>query len=353
MNNFKLKFIEFLKTNIPNGRVVSGQKEYLTRCPLCMDSKNPKSAHFYISIPQNENDIALYDCKKCNAHGIFNQKILREFEIYDTEMISEIIKRNKKILSNPNNKINTFTGIYQLNNNYITINELSDIKLKYINHRLGLNLAYQDLLDNKIILNLYDLLASNNITTLTRAQNIADQLNESFIGFISFDNAYINMRNLRSKGQVYKSIDKRYVNYNIFNKVDNSKRYYIIPTEINTLSIDPIQIHIAEGPFDILGVFYNVMNGDKQNKIYSSIGGKSYINMIKFFLQELGLINVEFHIYIDNDIEDRDIYYMANILSGLNLDIYFHRNIYPNEKDYGVPKDRIKDYSWQITRRIL
>ena len=55
MDNFKLKFIEFLKTNIPNGRVVSGQKEYLTRCPLCMDSKNPKSAHFYISIPQKHN----------------------------------------------------------------------------------------------------------------------------------------------------------------------------------------------------------------------------------------------------------------------------------------------------------
>ena len=344
MNDFRSKFINFLKTNIPNGSIVAGQKEYLTRCPLCMDSKNPKSAHFYISIPQNDNDISLYDCKKCNAHGIFNQKILKEFEVYDTEMISEIIKRNNKILSNPNNKINSFTGVYKLNNNYINVNELSDIKLKYINHRLGLNLTYQDLLDNKIILNLYDLLDSNYIRSLTRAKNITDQLNESFIGFISFDNAYINMRNLRSEGQVYKTIDKRYINYNIFNKIDNSKRYYIV---------QPIQIHIAEGPFDILSIFYNVMNGDKYNKIYSSIGGKSYINVIKFFLQELGLINVEFHIYIDNDIKDKDIDYMIYILSGLNLDIYFHRNIYHGEKDYGVSKEKISDYSRQITRRIL
>ena len=36
-----------------------------------------------------------------------------------------------------------------------------DIKLSYINDRLGINLSFADCLDNKIILNLKDLLYDN------------------------------------------------------------------------------------------------------------------------------------------------------------------------------------------------
>ena len=45
-------FINAIRSLI-NARPVSGNKELVTRCPFCGDSKNPSHAHFYISVPQN------------------------------------------------------------------------------------------------------------------------------------------------------------------------------------------------------------------------------------------------------------------------------------------------------------
>ena len=109
---------------------------------------------------------------------------------------------------------------------------------------------------------------------------------------------------------------------------------------------DPIKIHIGEGPFDILSVFYNLRNMNKTHNIYAAIGGKSYVNILKLFIQDLGLINVEFHIYIDNDISDWDIHNIYEYMNIFNLNIFIHRNIYPGEKDFGVPLSKIRE---QIT----
>ena len=48
------------------------------------------------------------------------------------------------------------------------------------------------------------------------------------------------MRRLCSEGKVYKTVDKRYVNYNIFNTMDNSMRFYLIPVSIDLLDPTPI-----------------------------------------------------------------------------------------------------------------
>ena len=101
---------------------------------------------------------------------------------------------------------------YNLVNNYISFDRISEIKLNYINKRLGTNLNYQDLIDNKVVLNLYDVLNTNNIYNYTRDQRIVSELDQYFLGFISYDNAFINMRNLKrggvSKGD-YESLNFR------------------------------------------------------------------------------------------------------------------------------------------------
>ena len=51
--------------------------------------------------------------------------------------------------------------VYRLNNYYISNNKLSEVKLKYINKRLGLDLSYNDLEDLKIILDLNNLIDKN------------------------------------------------------------------------------------------------------------------------------------------------------------------------------------------------
>ena len=205
----------------------------------------------------------------------------------------------------------------------------------------------QDIQRLKIVLNLYDFLNANNINIITRDNTITNQLDMFFLGFLSCDNRYINMRRLIPKGKLSSNIDKRYINYNIYGSTDNDTRYYIIPTAINP--INHVDIRIAEGPFDILGIYYNTDHGNYSNTIFAAIGGKSYTTIIKYFITRCGFVNFNLHIYLDNDIDDYEIYKIKNILSyNYNIKIYMHRNLYPNEKDFGVPRDRIDEKIMQV-----
>ena len=55
------------------------------------------------------------------------------------------------------------------------------------------------------------------------------------------------------------------MNYNLFSpdQLAGTSKYYIIPNAIDTIKL--VKIHIAEGPFDILSIFYNLNNGNKYN----------------------------------------------------------------------------------------
>lgn len=143
--------------------------------------------------------------------------------------------------------------------------------------------------------------------------------------------------------------------------IEDTSKYYIIPTTIDTLNPEPVKIHIAEGPFDVLSIFYNLNNGNRNNSIYASIGGKSYINLINFLLADLKIINAEIHIYFDNDVNVRDYKGILQQLQYLNLDIYFHWNRFITfktvdekviiyEKDYGVKRQNIVDYFEQVIK---
>lgn len=348
MSQYSERVLEFLKINIPDGHIKSGGKQYLCRCPFCGDSKHANSAHFYIKVPQEESEAMLYNCFKCGAKGKFNANTMQALGMNTNDPIaSEIYKNNKKSRKITKNNIIR----YNISYNKISMCSLSEMKINYINKRLGLNLGYQDMLNLKIVLNLGDILEENQINEYTRHINVVKQLDEHFLGFLSFDNSVINMRNLET-GKVHENIDKRYVNYKIFNNQDAIK-YYMIPTVIDLLSTEPIKIHIAEGPFDILGIFFNVCNGVLKNSIYIDISGNSYYNLVKFITTTLGIINAEYHIYFDNDVDDKTINHTTYILKQLPISIYYHWNKYINkiengirqyEKDYGVPKEKIKDY---------
>lgn len=358
MNSFKENLKQFLLNNI-SGKVVAGDKEFLCRCPFCGDSRHLKSAHFYINLPNSDEVPVMYHCKKCNISGVLNRTVLRELnvEVIEEDILSDLIKRHKKLSGNFVRGSDKNKSIYKFNTKYdlISVSEMSEWKINYINNRLGLNLSYQDMINCKIVLNIENLYNTNksNYLHFTRDKRIIKELNESFIGFLGYNNGVLNMRNLRP-GKVSKYIDKRYVNYNLFpiEYLEGTSKYYIIPTVVDTLNPEPIKIHIAEGPFDILSIFYNLYNGNKYNSIYASIGGKSYINLIKFFLCDLKIINTEIHIYFDNDVKKYEIEDIIYQLQHLNLDIYFHWNKFENEKDYGVCKEKIKDYFEHIIKRV-
>lgn len=339
------KYINFLLNNIkPFAKIVSGRKEVNCRCFYCADSSNMRKGHFYISVPK-EDEPSYFYCQKCHSQGIVTNDKLIEWGIFNSNIGIELTRYNSKVLSLTKNKKFIDNIIYNIRNDYITEDKLSYYKLKYINDRLGTNLSFKDCIDNKIVLNIKDLISRNKLE-LTRNPNIVEQLDSNFLGFLSFDNAFINMRNL-GINSVYHTIDKRYINYNVFDKYDNTLKFYVLPTQLDIFNTSPIRLHLAEGPFDILSIKYNVVqNIDRE--IFASVGGSNYKGCIRHFITKMGLYNLEIHIYKDSDQSMNQMYEISNLLQYFSIPLYIHNNSYPNEKDYGVPKDRIIDNTIKV-----
>lgn len=333
---------EFLLSNIkPWAKEGSGGRVIICRCFYCSDSKHQNHGHFYISIPQKDTEPSLFYCQKCKTGGIVTQSKLLEWGLYDADIAVELTKYNSRVLNLAENRIYKDSFIYKVFNSIITDDKLSNYKLNYINSRLGTSLAFKDCLNLKIVLNLTDLLKLNNLGP-TRDPNIISQLDSGFIGFLSYDNAFLNMRNLDIVPDLYKGIDRRYINYNIFNKYDNTKRFYTIPTQIDLNDPRPIQLHIAEGPFDILSICLN-LRANSDRCIFSSIGGSGYAGLLRIFISELKYPNMEIHIYPDNDVSRDDILDVFGLLQPFRYSMYIHRNTYPGEKDFGVPVEKINE----------
>ena len=334
---------KFLLARFPDAREVSGGREVAMRCRFCGDSQKDNNArHLYISVADN---VPMYNCFHCPAHGMLTDEVLKmmlpDFTTTDIEMFTALKNNNRtklktiRMIMNKNHTYNIF-------NTYISDNQMSKIKLQYINKRLGLNLTYRDLLEDKIVLNLWDLLDSNHITEYTRYEKTIDELNKYSIGFLSMDNSYVTMKNL-NYGKSSKYLNNRYNNYSIFKNPVQSKKIYLIPTQVNLASIISIKVHIAEGQFDILSIFYNLRGGDRRNNIYAAICGKSYSVVMEMFIREFGLMNIEFHIYIDNDIKQSELDGVKRICKDFEIDTYIHRNTYIGEKDFGVDLQHIKE----------
>lgn len=328
---------EFMVQNY-GAKVASGGREIVKRCHICGDSRDQSSRHMYIGL--KPNGAIVYNCFKCNSSGMVDGKFFRDLGCFNVDMINICNQNNSKVSPETNSNRSYF---YKNRSPILTYREDSGSlnKLAYINNRLGTNFNFDDLRSLKIVLNLYDYLNANGQPKLTRYKDIADQLDQYFLGFLSVDNAFLNMRRLVPKEQVSKYIHERYVNYNVYGLYDNRFRYYIIPGDIDMMR--PLRINIAEGPFDILGVKFNTEAGFKTNSIFASIGGKSYINLVKFFLMEYGLINFELHVYVDNDVDNYEVEKIHRLLYPYGNPVYIHRNTFPGGKDYGVAKDHIND----------
>lgn len=335
-------FINRIRSFYPNLKVASGGSEVVCRCPYCGDSKDPKHAHLYIKVPQSEEELSFYDCKKCPAFGVVGIDFLRKLGCEDTSLLVEITKHNSEVMNLPKYKSIKQIDIYPLNIGYIREEPLNIAKLAYINERIGSNFTISDLSSLKIFLNLYDIININNLE-LTRHQMTCNDLDKWFIGFISYDNSFAGLRKVTNR-ELYKSINKRYINYTLVNKTDDAKNFYVIPTMIDILNPVPVKIHLAEGQFDILSIFYNLNNCNREQNIYIACGGKSYSQALEFILLETGIINYDVHYYPDKDVTDE--YFFNDVQSKVQLlpaNINIHRNIYPGEKDYGVPMNKIID----------
>lgn len=336
------KFIEAMKTIDPRFKVASGGKEIVTRCIFCGDSKNPTHSHFYISVPQSDTDLSFYQCKRCPNKGIVDDDLLRKLGCSDSNILVEVAKHNTEVMNLPKYKTLKTIDVYPLHWNQYRLDNMSQFKIDYINNRIGSNFNINDLINLKIFLNLADIIDSNNLP-LTRDTRVCQALNDNFIGFISYDNSYTSLRKVTDT-ELYKTLNKRYIIYSLINKSEDRKNYYVIPSSIDIYNLSPVKIHIAEGQFDILSIYYNLNKCNNFQNIYIACNGKSYTQAIEFILEETGVINYEVHLYPDNDMQNYELNNVLNAIGFLPTDIYIHRNQYPNEKDFGVPANRISEF---------
>ena len=211
---------------------------------------------------------------------------------------------------------------------------------------MGLKLSIQEAQNLKIVFSIKNLLSANNLKS-NRSQSITDELDKHFIGFLSIDNGFLTMRNINDTDGFLK--DARYINYSIYNEKDNNHlRYYCIPTKIDKLSKDPINIHIAEGCFDILSIYYNIRNKDSYNNIYICSNGKGYYNVLRALIEKFGLYNIIVNVYPDNDVSDSTLHFYLRRLYKLSIPVYFHRNMCDGEKDFGVKKEFINEVVYKV-----
>lgn len=329
----------FLLNNLYKSKSASGGREVVWYCPYCDD--NGDHGHFYIKIPQSQDDASVFNCVKCHTHGLVTHFKLMEWGVFDTNMGIKITEFNSGLMKNPINTKYKNLGIYNLVNTFIR--DGSEAKLAYINNRLGLDLSYQDIIDNKIVLNINDVLKQNKISSFTRNINFINELNRSFLGFLSFDNAFINLRKMNENSW----IEDRYINYNIFDKQDNTMKFYVIPTCIDLYNPNPIKVHMAEGPFDILSIKYNLRK-EFNHSVYAAVTGNAYKGLLRCLIVGMKLMNLEIHLYPDNDSNPKTSRINKNIVNDLiqfirpyNYGLYIHKNRIG--KDMGTTIDKIDE----------
>lgn len=328
--------------NEPYAKFNTNKTEIMMRCPFCGDSvKHAYSTHLYIKVDNDGDSPYPYYCQRCTTTGIIDKDFFKALKIKDTDLLISVIDFNKKATKNKKKYSKSMQKtLIRLPETYKNTRR-NHMKLAYINQRIGTDLTLDDLYKYKIVLNLYDLLDKNNVDFLTCSDKVGDTLHDNFIGFLSFDNNYMIMRNLSTK--IMKEM--RYYNYNIFNSYENSKRFYVIPTPLD-LTDPSVTIVLAEGVFDILSVYFNIKDQCTDNYIYAAVGGVGYIDVIKQLVRYTGCINFNLEIYGDND---QSIKFYKEIINKIPH-LVNRFTLYQNslEKDFGVPLDRIR-----ISKKIV
>lgn len=317
--------------------------EYRTRCPFCGDSmKNLNTGHLYIKINPDDNFPMVYNCFKCNEHGIVNQEFLSLMDIDDMNLKSAVLALN--------NNADKFSSQKFLDNNKTIMFDykrppiVRGDKTKYIEDRLGISLSDNDLNDMKVITSLREFLILNHIKTVTLPEPLLWKLEKKYVGFLTYGASHILFRDITN------TEDYRWIKYQITHESRQCRAFYSIASTIDIFTKDDITINLTEGIMDILSVYTN-LEYNKENTLNIAVCGKHYISILEKLIN-MGFIgsNIHINIFADNDMQfnksknnkPTDLAYFQKIFYKMKH-VFGDISIYYNQidKDVGVPKDKI------------
>lgn len=315
--------------------------QFRTRCVLCGDSKkDPNKMRLGIKIDEtNPEEPIWYHCFNCNRAGVLTNRMLKAITGAQ-QLKTSVDGINHSILKSSGNiKVNRYRNTKVINVKIPGLYPKDINKAKYVFERLGRIIDPEEYTGIKIIWSLYDFLSMNHLKSTSKMDWLLDR---DYVGFLSTNNDFISFRDITNKNKF------RWYKYNVFNMLDNSASFYSIPGRLELFTQEDIHIQIAEGPFDILSILYNINNNDRNNKLYiSSTDGEFYTPLLHYFEKGIVGSNIFVDVYKDNvkDGDDEPDYEKLKtdlkpyVMSTKNIHIYY--NAYEGEKDFGVPLSKI------------
>jgi hypothetical protein len=310
--------------------------EYVyVKCPLCGDStKHHDKPHCSIWIKPGQP--LIYHCWICDESGIVTANFLEQLGIRDLGLYNQVSQYNRGSMNGIKR-----TSKFKLAGKELDFaipkiqdNESSQKKLAYIRSRLGINFTLQSLEALRVVFKLTDYIFLNNVGINEDFKKQMYYLNKDCIGFVSSTKDMVNLRNITPDPKI------RYIKYPLYQGQVIQDQMYMIPTgaDIYAKSVD---LHIAEGPFDILGIFFHVKKCDCNNQLYAAVGGSGYVRAIQAILRKGFNTNMNVWIYSD---KDKPIQFYHKLIMDYRPwvnSIHILYNSCEGEKDFGVTKDRI------------
>lgn len=329
--DFKLELIrEICETVYPSGYA---DKELGVRCPFCGDSvKDPSHYHLNIRIDPDDNQPLCFRCLRCNTTGLVTANLLAMIGAASNETALNVEKYNRISCKKNGIPMNNKRGV---NLKYPTIEKTPEVmaKHKYLEQRLGLELDIDEMSQKKVVYNFLELMRYNKINKLNCSTEKIKALHNDHVGFLSAKNDFINFRDITGQ-------HKRYYIYKVIKTMDTTGKFYIMPNKVDPFGSEMKTINIAEGVFDILGIYHHIFNKYDDNMMYAAINGSGYLNVIKHILNCGILCDVDVNIFSDADRPPDYYERMIKVISPFVNDIrLFYNDI---GKDYGVPANEIK-----------
>ena len=276
---------------------------YRTNCPFCMYDKGQ---HLYMKIDVTDDSNVGYNCFKCNAHGSLSYKLLELLNITDIKLPK--FKGGRRI------ERSKVSETY----NVSTVEESDGIdKIReYINSRVGHYPTIEEL------------------RMFQYMGNPEKYVDEYLKGDkLCLKNRYwFRISNGNIVGRYHNDdTHNRWLKYRPGCKVESWGIYNIkMPFDI----YQPINVVIAEGIMDVIGLYYN---NPISNAIYIAVLGKNYGLGMRYIINR-GIFgrSVNVKIFKDSDVdnirmEETDICLFKNVQVYENM----------SAKDYGVLPDKL------------
>lgn len=263
------------------------------RCPLCGDSLNLRSSHFYIGVKEIDGkDVVVYDCKKCGQSGLVTPSLLHKLGVIDVS-IDEYLKSSYKTKA-----IRTFANVKdtsKIQYKYPKPTANDKEKINYLTERLGIDFSdYENIIKYKVVIDFGKFLQINGIKEPQCNTDKIPLLSQYGIGFIGEDKTVISIR----------SMDKNMTGsrFNIIHLYPKIRRpfMYIPPCNVDLLTPFP-KICIAESNFNITVVKNYFYGDDTTNIIFGSSSRKSCYHALKRLIALTGFVHGKIEIYADND----------------------------------------------------